>query len=371
MLFSRHSPKSGISSDARNFRFKRVSRARNTAALIRGQTLALISPMSLLMNRQRQVHPVLPPPRSMTQFIRYSSSVLSANRLLIPVFLWSMRNEVLGDDLSFHQDFAVGLAGTENIAFCDDSGGNTLPMAISPRSHCEVLMSPVWPGASPFQAVVLDRPPPCQPILETVNQPSETLYPHPLAIKPLLTDSLSFPYTPPPCDRTEQTGLTTATESNNTSRVHCRASWDLRRPYDHSVWHCTRRGHRLPAANYESNITRLQERLRQEGANPDAVALVQTIFSDGVTLEALTRRRTRAEATQEASFSQGAGPVYLGFLDSVHSALGESGTRYQCRLCPIKGEIITWKYHRDVLRHLRKEHFGLGEKCFHWYVGSS
>lgn len=278
-------------------------------------------------------------------------------------FLWSMGNEAFGDALPFHQDFAVGLASTADMALYNDCGGNTLTMGIAPRSHCAPLTSPVWPSASPFQAVIPDLP---QPILETVNQASGTLYPHPLTIEPPLTDSFSFPYAP--SRDCKPTGLTTATESNNISSDHHRASRDAHHPYDHSVWHCTRRGHRLPAADYESNIARLQERLRREGANLDAVALIQSIFPNGVTLDALTRRRTREEAIQEASFSQGAGPVYLAFLDSVHSTLGESGTRYQCRLCPIKGEIITWKYHRDVLRHLRKEHFGLGEKCPHWYV---
>jgi len=281
-------------------------------------------------------------------------------------FSRSMQNEESWVAFPFHQAHCVGL--TADVASHDDWGGKLLFMDNSPRSHCEVLTSLMRP---PFQEAILGLGQPRQSILETVDQASGTLYPHPLTIEPPLTDILSLPS--PSRDCVESTGLTgirlTASENNNTSSDHHRVLNDTRYPGDHLVWHCNRRGPRLPAADYESNVTNLQERLKREGANPDAVDLVQKIFCNGVTLDALTRRRTREEATQGA-FGRGAGPVYLAFLDTVKSTQCENGSRYRCRLCPNKGELLTWKYHRDVLRHLRKEHFGLGNECPHWYVGS-
>ena len=128
---------------------------------------------------------------------------------------------------------------------------------------------------------------------------------------------------------------------------------------------------RLPPALFEPNIRKLQQRLFLEGADLEAIKLVKRVFSNGVTMEALTRRLTREEAALH-TFGCRAGPLYLAFLEPIlppDKANGALLCRYQCRLCPSDGKAPTWKYHRDVLRHLRKEHFGLGEKCHTWYVG--
>jgi len=127
----------------------------------------------------------------------------------------------------------------------------------------------------------------------------------------------------------------------------------------------SQRGCRLPPASHELDIRKLQQRLFLEGGDLRAIKLVERVFSKGVTMEALTRRLTREEAALY-TFGYRAGPLYLAFLEPIPShekANGALPCRYRCRLCPSDGKALTWKHHRDMLRHLRKEHFGLGEQC--------
>lgn len=143
-------------------------------------------------------------------------------------------------------------------------------------------------------------------------------------------------------------------------------------PYNNPVTLLNRRKARQPAAAWEPNVATLQDRLRREGGDQDVVNLVERVFSNGVTLEALTRRQTREEAAQQV-FGQGGGPVYLAFLETL--PLNERDnpalwTRFRCRLCPNIVDAPSWKHHRDVLRHLKRDHFGLGEICLQWYVRS-
>jgi hypothetical protein len=141
-------------------------------------------------------------------------------------------------------------------------------------------------------------------------------------------------------------------------------------PYNYSVTLFNRRKARQPPAAYEPNVTTLQERLRREGGDNDAVMLVQKVFSNGVALAALTRRQTREEMAQQV-FGQGGGPVYLAFLETLPLNERENRaleTRFRCRLCPNNADALSWKHQRDVLRHLRRDHFGFGEMCFQWYV---
>lgn len=141
-------------------------------------------------------------------------------------------------------------------------------------------------------------------------------------------------------------------------------------PYHNSITLVNRRKARQPAATFEPNIITLQDRLRKEGGDHDAVKLAERVFSNGVTLGALTRRQTREEAAQQV-FGQGGGPVYLAFLETLPLDVRENPalwTRFRCRLCPNNVDAISWRHHRDVLRHLKRDHFGLGEMCFQWYV---
>ncbi len=143
-------------------------------------------------------------------------------------------------------------------------------------------------------------------------------------------------------------------------------------PYHNSITLLNRRKARQPAATFEPDIIILQDRLRKEGGDHDVVKLAERIFSNGVTLGALTRRQTREEAAQQI-FGQGGGPVYLAFLETLPLNERENPalwTRFRCRLCPNNVDATSWRHHRDVLRHLKRDHFGLGEICLQWYVFS-
>ena len=80
----------------------------------------------------------------------------------------------------------------------------------------------------------------------------------------------------------------------------------------------SQRGCRLPAALYEPNIRKLQQRLTLEGGDREAIKLVERVFSKGVTMETLMRRLTREE-TALHTFGCRAGPIYLAFLEPIPS----------------------------------------------------
>ena len=120
------------------------------------------------------------------------------------------------------------------------------------------------------------------------------------------------------------------------------------------------------AVGYEPDIGKLQDRCRLSGAENTAVDLFPTIFPAGITLEALTRHRTSTEI-ETAQFGGGGGPVYLVLLEQVMKAEGEGSViAYRCRLCPDGGDAFAWKKPRDALRHLRRNHLGLGDCCPRW-----
>jgi hypothetical protein len=131
-----------------------------------------------------------------------------------------------------------------------------------------------------------------------------------------------------------------------------------------------RRRTRMPAVKLEPDASKLRQRCSRDGGDPEAIELIPRIFSGGVTLSALTRQRT-AEEVASGTFGQGPGQVYLILLGTVPTEQSGSGTigfRYRCRLCPDSAKVTTWKHERDVLRHLRKYHFGLANKCERWCV---
>jgi len=127
----------------------------------------------------------------------------------------------------------------------------------------------------------------------------------------------------------------------------------------------------MPAVKYEPDASKLQQRCSRDGGDPIAIRLISMVFSEGVTLSALTRQMTAEEVASQA-FGQGPGQVYLGFLETIHvEENGDEcgGFRYRCRLCPSYSKTASWKHERDVLRHLRKHHFGLAKECEQWCVG--
>src|SRR5258706_15725860 len=87
------------------------------------------------------------------------------------------------------------------------------------------------------------------------------------------------------------------------------------------------------------------------------------VFTNEVSLKALTRALTDAEV-ETKEFGVETGRVYLAFLESINEGEGV-GTYYVCRLC--HSEQI-WRQHKDVLRHLRRDHFGLSYVCKYWDV---
>jgi hypothetical protein len=126
----------------------------------------------------------------------------------------------------------------------------------------------------------------------------------------------------------------------------------------------------MPAVQFETDLSKLQQRLSYEGGDPEAIRLVSKVFSEGVKLSALTRQKT-AEEVASQTFGPGPGQVFLGFLETIHmdqSWVEDVAFRYRCRLCPDFAKTTSWKHERDVLRHLRKHHFGLANECEQWYV---
>ena len=114
---------------------------------------------------------------------------------------------------------------------------------------------------------------------------------------------------------------------------------------------------------YEGNLVRLQQRCRRQGADEGAIVLLGKVFTNEVSLEALTRPPTDAEV-ETNEFGVETGRVYIAFLETISEEEGV-GTYYVCRLC--RSEQI-WRQHKDVLRHLRRDHFGLADVCHQWYV---
>jgi len=114
---------------------------------------------------------------------------------------------------------------------------------------------------------------------------------------------------------------------------------------------------------YERNLVRLQQRCRRQGADEDAIGLLDKIFANEVSLEALTRLLTDTEA-ETKEFGIDNGKVYnalLGYLNEEDGVV----PRYHCRLCHSEQ---TWMDPRGVLRHLRRDHFGLANVCDQWCV---
>ena len=114
---------------------------------------------------------------------------------------------------------------------------------------------------------------------------------------------------------------------------------------------------------YEGNLVRLQQRCRRQGADEGAIGMLGKVFADEVSLKALTRLLTDEEV-ETKEFGIETGRVYIAFLDAINKE-EDAGTHYVCRLC--HSEQI-WKHHKDVVRHLRRDHFGLADVCNHWYV---
>ena len=122
-----------------------------------------------------------------------------------------------------------------------------------------------------------------------------------------------------------------------------------------------RRG--LPAEEFEDDISKLTHRLTIQGADRTVVELCSAIFAQGVSLEALKTQMTRKECEKHGLRS---GMRYRMLLDVVRmNQAGILVVRHVCRLCR-HGEASDYKHHRDALRHLLRDHFGMGFQCTQW-----
>ena len=116
----------------------------------------------------------------------------------------------------------------------------------------------------------------------------------------------------------------------------------------------------LPAEEFEGNVLKLKDRLLRKGAEPTAVGVCTRIFSEGISIAALEVSMTREESKAHGVV----GKRYRMLLEK-RAELG--GTKNRCRLC---SGSVEYKNHRDALRHLLKDHFGMGYECkYNWYVG--
>ena len=127
--------------------------------------------------------------------------------------------------------------------------------------------------------------------------------------------------------------------------------------YDNIVYRKTRR----PPAAYSPNVRVVAEGCRADGGEEHAIALLPKIFANGISEKALTRKMTREEARKHHN-SRAFMQVYRMLL-----RIDEAG-RFRCRLCAIDADQNGWKNARDVLRHLKRDHFGLEKVCPRWLV---
>jgi hypothetical protein len=115
-----------------------------------------------------------------------------------------------------------------------------------------------------------------------------------------------------------------------------------------------------PAANYTPNVEFLQARCVAEGSDPAAIGFLRNIFADGISVNALTRRMTRDEAREHNCGAPG-----LMFRVLLRT---DEDNMFHCRLCAVGADKGGWKQAKDALRHLKRDHFGLGVRCHRWSV---
>lgn len=103
----------------------------------------------------------------------------------------------------------------------------------------------------------------------------------------------------------------------------------------------------------------LQAACRRRGGADFACQWISRVFKDGVTLEALVRRLKLTEI-EGMNFPGGFQPslAYDGFLQKADEG-------FECCLCPFDKR-TWWKNKKDAVRHLRKFHFGLADRCGTW-----
>jgi len=116
-----------------------------------------------------------------------------------------------------------------------------------------------------------------------------------------------------------------------------------------------------PAAPYECDPLELQKHCKRRGGSEFAVNWVTVTFKRVVSLDALVRTLDFAEvenADRGISNRFKLHQAYDGFLAKI-------GHHFECGLCE-KGKRTHWVHKKDAVRHLRKFHFGLADRCSTW-----
>ena len=109
---------------------------------------------------------------------------------------------------------------------------------------------------------------------------------------------------------------------------------------------------------FSPDIRIIAAHCRDGGGEERAIALLSDIFSDRVSENALTRKMTKEEAHKH--HGRASTQVYQMLLR------GDDDGRFHCRLCAVGANEGGWKKARDALRHLKRDHFGLGISCPGW-----
>jgi len=120
---------------------------------------------------------------------------------------------------------------------------------------------------------------------------------------------------------------------------------------------------RKPAAPYRRDPLELQKHCKQRGGCDFAVDWIMVVFQHGVSLGALLRTLDLAEIeSADRSGSNGftLHQAYDGFLVKADH-------HFECGLCE-EGKRTHWVRKKDAVRHFRKFHFGLADRCRVWCV---
>ena len=118
-----------------------------------------------------------------------------------------------------------------------------------------------------------------------------------------------------------------------------------------------------PAALYRRDPLELQRHCKQRGGSSFSVNWIMVAFKHGVSLDALVRPLDFTEvevADRSSNHGFELRQAYDGFLAKI-------GHQFECGLCK-EDKRAHWVHKKDAIRHLRKFHFGLADRCGMWCV---
>ena len=116
-------------------------------------------------------------------------------------------------------------------------------------------------------------------------------------------------------------------------------------------------GSRLPAQPFEPDVAVLSARLLAEGATPESIHHLRKVFPSLVSAEALIAPLSTGSTMKKWHL----------LIERTKDDKWSASYTYSCRLCH-PGDRRSYKDSRNILRHLRKDHFGLAFVCEYWWV---